>query len=183
MVTPQPGSLHGHAVRLRPATAHDAARLTEILTHPGVARWWGRFDLHRVQRELVDPDDGTVPFAVEAGGQVIGLIQYLEENEPDYRHAAIDIFLHPDWHGRGLGADAIRTLARYLFEQRGHHRLTIDPAAGNQRAIRSYRRVGFRPVGVMRQYERGPKGSWHDGLLMDLLPEDLTSPTGGRRAE
>jgi aminoglycoside 6'-N-acetyltransferase len=183
MVTPQPGSLHGHAVHLRPTTTHDAARLAEILSRPGVAQWWGSFDLDRVQRELVDPDDGTVTFAVEADGQVIGLIQYLEEYEPDYRHAAIDIFLHPDWQGRGLGAEAIRTLARYLFEQRGHHRLTIDPAAHNQQAIRSYQRVGFRPVGVMRRYERGPDGSWHDGLLMDLLPEDLTSPTGGRLVE
>lgn len=181
---PRPGSLHGHAVRLRPVTADDAVRLTDILARPEVACWWGRFDLDRVHRELVAPDDGTVTFAVEADGQLIGLIQYWEETEPDYRHAALDIFLHPDWHGRGLGADALRTLARYLFEDRGHHRLTIDPAAGNQQAIRSYRRVGFRPVGVMRRYERGPDGSWHDGLLMDLLPEDMTSsPTGGRRAE
>jgi aminoglycoside 6'-N-acetyltransferase len=177
MATPQPSALHGRAVRLRPVTTHDAARLTEILTHPEVARWWGRFDLDRVHRELVDPDDGTVIFAIEADGQVIGLIQYLEENEPDYRHAAIDLFLDPDWHGRGLGADAIRTLARHLFQQRGHHRLTIDPAADNQRAIRAYRRVGFRPVGVMRRYERGPDGRWHDGRLMDLLPEDL-APAG-----
>jgi aminoglycoside 6'-N-acetyltransferase len=183
MVTPQPGSLYGHAVHLRPTTTHDAPRLTEILSHPEVARWWGRFDSDRVQRELIDPDDGTVTFAVEAGGQVIGLIQYWEEHEPDYRHAAIDIFLHPDWQGRGLGADAIRTLARYLFAKRGHHRLTIDPAAHNHRAIRSYRRVGFRPVGVMRRYERGPDGSWHDGLLIDLLPEDLTSASSGRLLE
>jgi aminoglycoside 6'-N-acetyltransferase len=28
----------------------------------------------------------------------------------------------------------------------------------------------------MRRYERGPDGTWHDGLLMDLLPEDLTEP-------
>jgi RimJ/RimL family protein N-acetyltransferase/glyoxylase-like metal-dependent hydrolase (beta-lactamase superfamily II) len=172
----KPGPLHGQAVRLRRVTAGDAPRLTEILAHPEVARWWGRFDLDRARRELVDPDDGTVTFAVEADGQVIGLIQYLEEDEPDYRHAAIDIFLHPDWHGRGLGTDAIRTLARHLFEDRGHHRLTIDPAAHNQQAIRSYRRVGFRPVGVMRRYERGPDGRWHDGLLLDLLPEDLTEP-------
>jgi aminoglycoside 6'-N-acetyltransferase len=68
----------------------------------------------------VAPDDDTVTFAVEAEGQVIGLIQYWEENEPEYRHAAIDIFLHPDRHGRGLGLYAIRTLARYQFEQRGH---------------------------------------------------------------
>jgi aminoglycoside 6'-N-acetyltransferase len=178
MVTPQPSALHGQVVRLRRVTAADAARLTHILTHPEVARWWGSFDLDRVHRELVDPDDGTVTFAIQADGQVVGLIQYWEEPEPDYHHAALDIFLHPDWHGRGLGADAIRTLARHLFAQRGHHRLTIDPAAHNQRAIRAYQRVGFRPVGVMRRYERGPDGRWHDGLLMDLLPEDLTAPSG-----
>jgi aminoglycoside 6'-N-acetyltransferase len=173
MTTPEPVELRGGQVRLRPVAGGDAARLTEIVTHPGVAAWWPGYDLDRVRRELVAPDDGTVTFAVEADGQVIGLVQYLEEQEPDYRHASIDVFLHPDWHGRGLGADAVRTLARHLFEQRGHHRLTIDPAAHNRRAIRSYERVGFRPVGVMRRYERGPDGTWHDGLLMDLLPEDL----------
>jgi len=105
---------------------------------------------------------------------LIGLIQYTEENEPDYRHAGIDIFMHPAWHGRGLGSDAVRTVARHLFDDRGHHRITIDPAAHNQRAIRSYQRVGFRPVGVMRRYERGPDGDWHDGLLMDVLADELT---------
>jgi aminoglycoside 6'-N-acetyltransferase len=25
----------------------------------------------------------------------------------------------------------------------------------------------------MRRYERGADGTWHDGLLMDLLPGDL----------
>jgi aminoglycoside 6'-N-acetyltransferase len=25
----------------------------------------------------------------------------------------------------------------------------------------------------MRRYERGADGEWHDGLLLDLLPEDL----------
>jgi len=33
--------------------------------------------------------------------------------------------------------------------------------------------VGFRPVGVMRQYERGGDGHFHDGLLMDLLRGEL----------
>jgi aminoglycoside 6'-N-acetyltransferase len=34
--------------------------------------------------------------------------------------------------------------------------------------------VGFRPVGIMRQYERGTDGTFHDGLLMDLLRDELT---------
>jgi RimJ/RimL family protein N-acetyltransferase len=36
-----------------------------------------------------------------------------------------------------------------------------------------YTSVGFRPVGVMRQYERGGDGRFHDGLLMDLLRDEL----------
>jgi aminoglycoside 6'-N-acetyltransferase len=174
MSEPAAPVLHGDMVTLRPARPRDAERLAEILTHSGVAEWWPRYDLDKVQREMIDPTDETVVFAVEADGQVIGLVQYAEEDDPMYRHAGVDVLLDPRWHGRGLGADAVRTLARHLFEDRGHHRITIDPAAGNQRAIRSYLRVGFRPVGVMRRYERGADGTWHDGLLMDLLAEDLT---------
>ncbi len=174
MTEPGEASLRGALVSLRPAVAGDAARLAEILGEVGVAEWWHGYDLDRVKREVLHPAAGEASFVVESGGDVIGLVQYWEQNEPDYRHAGIDISLHPAWHGRGLGADAVRTLARYLFEHRGHHRIVIDPAAGNERAIRSYRRVGFRPVGIMRRYERGADGSWHDGLLMDLLPEDLT---------
>jgi aminoglycoside 6'-N-acetyltransferase len=106
---------------------------------------------------------------------VAGSIQAAEESDPDYRHAAIDLFLGPAFQGIGLGQQAIRVLARWLFEERGHHRLTIDPSAANDRAIRTYRGVGFRPVGVMRRYERGPDGEFHDGLLMDLLREEFRS--------
>ena len=60
-----------------------------------------------------------------------------------------------------------------MFDQRSHHRITIDPAAANDQAIRSYTKVGFRPVGVMRQYERSGDGQFHDGLLMDLLRGEL----------
>jgi aminoglycoside 6'-N-acetyltransferase len=67
----------------------------------------------------------------------------------------------------------VRTLARYLIHDRGHHRLTIDPSTDNHAAIRAYEKVGFRPVGVMRQYERSPEGDWRDGLLMDLLADEL----------
>jgi len=66
----------------------------------------------------------------------------------------------------------VRLLADHLLDDRGHHRLTIDPAAGNERAIRCYEAVGFRRVGIMRRYERGADGVFHDGLLMELVRED-----------
>jgi aminoglycoside 6'-N-acetyltransferase len=164
--------LQGQLVVLRPATVDDIPALVAIISSPEVARWWGSpRSEEEFAEELVAKD--VVTFAIEVDERVVGLIQYSEENEPDYRSAGIDISLRSDHVGRGLGTDAVRTLARYLFDERQHHRLTIDPAAANERAIASYRKVGFRPVGVMRSYERGPDGTWHDGLLMDLLREEL----------
>lgn len=164
--------LQGEKLRLRRADSSDASALMVVLSDPEVARWWGKPDAEALKRDLLDEE--VVTFAIEVDGEVAGLIQYSEENDPMYRHAGIDIALVTPWLGRSFGVDALRTLARYLFEERGHHRLTIDPASANERAIASYRKVGFRPVGVMRRYERGPDGTWHDGLLMDLLQEDFT---------
>jgi aminoglycoside 6'-N-acetyltransferase len=160
-------------VALRPVGPADAAALAEILADPTVARWWGTPDAEKVRQDVIEPPADVASFVIEVDGSVAGLIQYTEENEPGYRHAGIDIAVGAPWQGRGIGPDAIRALARHLFEARGHHRLTIDPATANERAIRAYERVGFRRVGVMRAYERGPDGVWHDGLLMDLLREEL----------
>ena len=167
-----PGRLHGERVTLRPLEAADAPRLGEIAAEPEVRRWW----LGLTEQDILEktgPDEEDLVFAIELDGEVIGLAQAGEETDPEYRHASIDLFLGSAWHGQGLGSDTIRTLARHLFDVLGHHRITIDPAAANERAIRSYERVGFRRVGVMRRYERGVDGGWHDGLLLDLLPEGL----------
>ena len=157
---------------LRPASPDDAEKFAAIAAMPEVWRRWGDAPVTEFLEEM--QGDEVHLFAVEVDGQVAGMIQFAEETEPSYRSASIDIFLAPDFHGRGLGPDAIRTLARHLFEARGHHRITIDPAADNESAIAAYGKVGFRPVGVMRRYERIPADEWHDGLLMDLLREELT---------
>lgn len=157
-------SLQGEHVVLRAVTGTDHAALAGIVREEAVAAWWAP-----------PPDTFDDMLAVTLDGAVIGAIQYEEENDPDYRHASIDVFLSARHHGRGLGADAVRTLAQWLVTDRGHHRLTIDPAAANTAAIRCYRKVGFQPVGVLRAYWRNPHtGTWEDGLLMDLLADELT---------
>jgi aminoglycoside 6'-N-acetyltransferase len=174
-------TIEGRQVRLRPVTADDLPALRAILAHPGVLRWWGEQDEEDI-RGLVEPDEGEASYAIvlpAEGGRIAGLIQSWEEPTPMYRHAGIDIAVDPELHGRGIGTDALVTLARFLLERRGHHRLTIDPAADNAAAISVYAKIGFRPVGRMRQYERGLDGSFHDGLLMDLLAGELRDPHAG----
>ncbi|SDJ10426.1 aminoglycoside 6'-N-acetyltransferase [Frankineae bacterium MT45] len=165
--------LQGERVRLRGVSAADIPALAAIRRTPEVrARWRGGDDMELAVREdLAEPD--STPFVIEVDGSVAGWIQWSAETEPDYRHASMDIYLDPRLHGQGLGTDAVRTLARHLVDDHGHHRLEIDPAADNLAAIRCYSKVGFRPVGILRRSERGGDGDWHDALLMDLLAEEL----------
>ncbi len=165
--------VRGPRLVLRPVASGDVPRLAEILREPEVARWWGDYTEARARAE-VTTERG---WAIEVDGAVAGWLSVSEEDDPDYRHAGFDIFLSSDHHGRGLGREALGLAVRHLAG-RGHHRFTIDPAVANERAVRSYAAVGFRPVGVMRRYERGADGEWHDNLLMDLLAEELTGAPG-----
>jgi aminoglycoside 6'-N-acetyltransferase len=156
-------------VVLRPLREDDLPRLVEIGREPDVARWWPDIDEPSLRRKL----EGATAFAIEDGGELVGLAQWWENDHEDFRHAGIDIFLASARHGTGLGRDAVRALARWLVDERGHHRIAIDPALANERAIRCYEAVGFRRVGVLRRYWKGLDGEWQDGLLLDLLADDL----------
>jgi aminoglycoside 6'-N-acetyltransferase len=163
--------LTGRRVRLRPVRPGDEETLNKIFSDPAVAQWWA--DPSQSVNNAMKPEESESCFIAEVGDDTVGFIQCTEETDPMYEHASIDIAVHSDWQGKGLGPDAIWTLAHYLINARGHHRLTIDPAANNTRAISAYERVGFKRVGIMRKYERGQDGTWHDGLLMELLAEEL----------
>lgn len=160
-------------MELRPVAEHDVDALVALLNIPDVKRWWNRWDAARVRDDLIDDDEATW-LAIEQDGRLVGVIGYYEEDDPDYRHAGMDIAVHPNVFGTGVALDALRAVCRLLIEDKGHHRLIIDPNAANARAIAAYRKLGFRDVGIMRKYERGLDGQFTDSLLMDMLADELT---------
>jgi RimJ/RimL family protein N-acetyltransferase len=158
----------GPHVTLRPLARGDEAELLRMHRMPEVMRWWDEPE----PGFPWDESDST-RLTIEVDGAIAGLVEFWEEPEPKYRYATIDIFVDPALHGRGVGTEAMRQVIALLTEERGHHRLTIDPAAENAVAISVYRKVGFRPVGVMRRYERDVGGEgFHDGLLMEWVADD-----------
>jgi aminoglycoside 6'-N-acetyltransferase len=150
---------------LRPLAEGDETELLRIHALSEVVRWW---DVPEEGFPWDEPQ--STRLTIEVDGAIAGLIQYWEESEPKYRHAGIDLFLDPALHGRGYGSEAVRRVVHHLIDDRSHHRITIDPATANAGAIRAYEKVGFKPVGVMRQAERDVGGGgWHDSLLMELV--------------
>lgn len=161
---------------LRAVTEDDSATLRAIRRSPEVARWWHAPD---PGWPATDPGAASaIRFAIELSGArdigpdgaVIGLVQVDEGDDAEYAVAGIDLLLAASVHRLGLGREVVAAIVRWLVEVRGHHRVTVDPAAANTAAISCYRACGFVPVGVMHRYERDADGTgWHDGLLMEYL--------------
>ena len=163
-------TLDGSLATLRAPVAADAESLLRIVSDPAVAEWWPEHTIEDVRRDFVE---GGYGWTVVVAGEIAGWLEFDEHTDEMYSWVGLDIFITTALHGEGHGREVLRLAIRH-FIARGHHRFTIDPAVDNERAIGAYAGVGFRPVGVMRSYERAADGTLHDALLMDLLADEFT---------
>jgi RimJ/RimL family protein N-acetyltransferase len=78
----------------------------------------------------------------------------------------------PALRSRGIGLAAARALQRYLFAERGFHRLQMEVYGFNERGLRHAERAGWVREGVRRRaYWRDE--TWVDGVLFGLLEDEL----------
>ena len=157
--------LRGTATVVRPATGADVDLLVRWHADPEIAHYWdGETYSHD---EVLDRlARGEVrAYIVEAGGEPVGYLQAWSDDAGG--GGGLDMFLIASARGRGLGPDVARTLARHLLAEAGWTRVTADPYLWNERAVRGWRKAGFRPV-----EEREPDAEHlHRWLLMEF---DLT---------
>ena len=166
-----PSSLAGRRVVLRAGASGDVDRLLAILGEPEVATRWGPFTRTDVAEQFIGSDEH---FVIELDGEVIGAIQFAEEDDPMYRHAGIDIFLTASRHGQGLGTDAIRD-ARPLPDRGARASPAVDRPGGRQRPGDPRLRACGVPhrSGCCGATSAAPAASGTTALLMDLLAEEL----------
>jgi aminoglycoside 6'-N-acetyltransferase len=137
--------LRGRLTTLRPAGAGDVDRLVAWHADPEVSRYWDGETFTRAEMEERLARADVEGWIVEEGGEPVGYVQVHSEG--------LDMFLVPSARGRGLGPDAARAMARHLVDERGWARLTVDPYAWNEGAVRAWQRAGF--VEVSRHEPEG----------------------------
>lgn len=119
---------------------------------------------------------------VETGKVVQAIICSLASDRPlgsvyirdiDRRHnkAEYGIFIgEPDARGRGIGTAAAKLMLRYCFEEEKLHRIYLRALAGNEQAIRSYEKAGFRKEACLKDDVR------IDGKYCDIIWMAAISP-------
>lgn len=162
--------LTGPLVTLRAPRPEDAAALTSILQEPEVALWWVGYTRQRVEEELIGSPE-TVRI-IEVGGTCAGAMYVLRGDDPEYPTTVMHIFLGTAFRGRRIGEEALALAIRAEFAD-GITRITLDPNVGNTGAIRSYVRLGFQRIGILRDYQVRPGGALEDALFLDLTKSDF----------
>ena len=92
------------------------------------------------------------------------------------RHAMLGIFIgEKTFWSKGYGQEAVTLLLDYAFTLLNLNSVMLGVMAFNERAIQCYKNSGFKEIGRRRQ-ARIIGGQKYDGILMDILAEDFTSP-------
>ena len=127
--------VRGRLTTLRPAGARDVGRLVAWHRDPEISSYWDgeTFTRAEIEERLARAD--VEAWIVEEVGEPVGYLQVHPEG--------LDMFLVPSARGRGLGPDAARAMAEHLVEERGRDRVTVDPYAWNEGAVRAWERAGF----------------------------------------
>ena len=145
----------------------ELARLTRYQTRP--------MSLEEIERFFVTrllADDGLGYAIHEADtDRLVGLTTF-SALDPDNASVMFHITIgEPDAWGRGLGTEATQLMLGLAFDHLGLHRVGLSVFEFNERARRSYEKVGFRVEGRLRQ-AIARDGRWWDELQMGVLSDD-----------
>jgi RimJ/RimL family protein N-acetyltransferase len=167
--------IRGNLVELRPIGSGDLSALRRWWDDPETMRFWAMpaafltdaaFDADL--RGRFSRFDRAGYFMVVVDNRPIGRIDF-EQLDETMRSAEVMILIgEPEERGKGHGTDAMIALLRYLFHQRGLHRVALTVIAWNDRAIRSYEKLGFRTEGWYRD-DLFFEGRFHDQIAMSIL--------------
>jgi RimJ/RimL family protein N-acetyltransferase len=171
--------LHGKTVRLRAIERSDIPAFVLWLNDPERRRGLLVTDPMSHAREEVwferqlASEDRVLAIEVEtdSGWTHVGNVALVKVNWKD-RTGSVAIMIGEKAHeGRGLAADAMRTLVRHAFGELNLHRLELEVFDFNERAIRCYERCGFRREGTKRE-ALFRDGRYWDVHVMGLLATD-----------
>lgn len=125
------------------------------------------------ERVSLSSADGVTFGIYDAGSE--RLIGGTDLRDINHRHgtAELGVSLHdPDCWGSGMGSEATRLMLAYGMFHLGLHNIMLRVYAFNERAVRAYRKVGFRELGRRRGSVRLGMERF-DTVFMDITAAEV----------
>lgn len=158
-------------MNLRVSTFDDLRSLNDWIEDAHACKTWGGpkvrfpFTVDTVREDIQFDSYNTYSLTGD-DDELLGLGQVVEIDETRLHLARI--IIRPDRQGQGLGSEFCKALIGEGLRKYGRRNITLKVNLDNQRAIRLYRRMGFRRA--TGEIGRNVSG---DAMIMILKIDDL----------
>jgi len=126
------------------------------------------YDRARLERWVSGLEGGILLLTFD-GRNVVGVAMIYGRGHTRLRGIGeFVIYIHQDYHGKGLGTFLAKTILQEA-KGKGFHRITLEVVADNTGAIKSYERAGFLHEGQMKDGFLDDDGKYHDQLIMGII--------------
>ncbi|UPM44632.1 GNAT family N-acetyltransferase [Halocatena salina] len=170
-----------NSLRLRSATVADLLGVREWIDTPSALLQWAGpvfsypLDEPQVRAHLAgtgQPSPTRRAFAaVDETGLVVGYLE-LDRIDSENRTASVSrVIVAPDARGEGYGAEMVRHVVTFGFDDLHLHRIGLRVFTFNDAALACYERVGFTHEGTLRD-ARHHDGEYWSLVQMSILDDE-----------
>ncbi|OEH92541.1 GNAT family N-acetyltransferase [Bacillus solimangrovi] len=149
----------------------EGRRLTgsqTVFTRSSVQSWFENVSLDSTRIDLL--------ICLQATNAPIGEMAMLDIDHRNQKAVVRISIFDNDYLGKGFGTEAMSLLVAYGFDILNLHRVGLDVFSYNERAINSYKKLGFKQEGVIRD-SLFYNGQFHDSIMMGVLRHEFVKCT------
>jgi RimJ/RimL family protein N-acetyltransferase len=181
-------------LRLTPLNLDHTDAILEWANDPAVTGnsefWRQPSDRKRVARFILEHEDdpACVYFAAfardDAPERDLGYVGnvFLFKIEPKHRHCQVGITLKQAAWNHGFAQELLPAVLGYAFDGLALNKVYLQVFTTNEKAVRLYRKLGFKEEGVLRQHYF-VNGAYHDMYSMSVLQGEFTTGNTGGTGE
>lgn len=166
-------------VKLRPTREDDLPLLERLTNDPdgaGSFQWLGWHDPGQLPRRwkengLLGPEHGQL--MISQGDAAHGFVSWHKVQTGQWASCwNIGLIIRPEARGQGIGTEAQRLLAHYLFAHTLVNRVEADTEVENIAEQRALEKAGFTREGLQRGWDFRD-GQWRDSYRYSFVRSDL----------
>ncbi len=151
----------GRVVHLRTFMPSDKEGLVQLYdSMSDNALKWTKAPTEAQIKQIIQFPDYHISLVTEHDNRIIGHGEIKKDTEK--RNGELNIHIHQDYHGVGLGTVMMIALMNDATAQ-SIYNINLQVAAANRKAVSLFRKFGFQQRSTIRETSRGEE---HDAYLM-----------------
>lgn len=173
--------LIGDRIYLSPRNSEDVEIFTQWLNDFEITDYTGRSagivtlenEKQYLENKLTNDNHKAFVIVDLTTDKMVGTLS-LENINYNNRTAVLGIFIgDSEYRSNGYGTEAIRLLLDFAFNYVNLNSIKLDVLSCNERAIKCYKKCGFKEVGRWRK-SKYVNGKYYDTIIMDILAEEFS---------